>query len=124
MNGNETVNHAKPGPYADPSEKKMATVNVFSGEDGSIKAIDGTFHTHPKGTLGPGSNTLGGQTASFVQTPSDVDINSAKSNAQSGAVRGNSYVLGTGNGTVYIYNGTGVVATFPLRKFTTIGISK
>jgi len=37
--------------------------------------------------------------------------------SQRGLVTGNSYVLGTGNNTVYIYNGKGTQATFPLSKF-------
>jgi hypothetical protein len=41
-----------------------------------------------------------------------------------GAVKGNSYVLAQGNKTVYIYNGSGTVATFPLPLFVSIGVKK
>jgi hypothetical protein len=52
-----------------------------------------------------------------VQSPSDVDISTHAARSKSGLVTGNSYVLGTGNNTVYIYNGKGVQATFPLQQF-------
>jgi hypothetical protein len=121
--GQEVVNNAKPGQYADPRTAKHATVDIFSGDDGSIRKIFGTFHVHPKGSFSPGSNTIGGISASFNQEPSgDMDLPTAKYNAGTGAVKGNSYVLGAGSGEVYIYNGSGVIATFNLQKFITIGV--
>jgi len=121
--GQEVVNNAEPGQYADPRTDSQATVDVFSGDNGTIKKTSGMFHVHPKGSFSPGSNTIGGVSASFNQEPSaSMDIPTAKYNAGTGAVKGNSYVLGARDGKVYIYNGNGVVATFPLSKFTTIGI--
>ncbi|RAI88512.1 RHS repeat-associated protein [Algoriphagus yeomjeoni] len=130
-NGNEKVVHAQPGQVAIPGQDAVATVDVFSGETAtnSLSSIEGTFHTHPSGT-----NAAGG----FDQSPSDFidkttgqrkgDIPSAQSQANPGSVyhvKGNHYVLGTGNNKVTIYNGGNPkVATFPLNKFTTIGVKK
>jgi len=120
-NGQEKVIAAEPGPASDPSVDSKAEVDVFSGEtpDNYLEEVEGTFHVHPSGTV-----TKGNTTSSFVQSPSDVDVTNAGTNAQSGAVTGNSVVLGAGNGKVYIYNGKGVQATFPMKQFRTIGIKK
>ncbi|WP_072319469.1 hypothetical protein [Sinomicrobium oceani] len=42
-------------------------------------------------------------------------------NAKSSALPGNNYVLSVGNGKVYIYNGSGTIATFPIKEFKSIG---
>ena len=62
------------------------------------------YHTHPKGEK-------------WKQTPSDVDIARAKAN---GDLPLNRYVLSPKTNTVYIYDGTGTLAKFPLNSFTTI----
>lgn len=129
--GNERVIDAQPGQVAIPGQDDYASVDVFSGEtaDNALSSIEGTFHTHPSGTTPEGS---------FNQSPSDFidkktgerigDIPAAQSQSDPSSARyvsGNHYVLGTGNNTVTIYNGSNPkVATFPLDKFTTIGIRK
>jgi len=127
-NGNEKVIHAQPGQVATPGQDAFASVDVFSGEtpDNSLSTIQGTFHTHPSGTNSAGS---------FNQNPSDFvhngerigDIPSAQSQADptsSRHVTGNHYVLGTGDNKVRVYNGSGTIATFPLKQFLSIGIKK
>jgi len=136
--GGEYVVHAKAGEKADPSVDPEASVNVFKAANKDDLAataggtIDGTFHTHPDGTVTTGttgSNTIGGTTtiSSFANEPSNIngqrgDIPNARANTM--GVRGNSYVLAQGNKTVYIYNGSGTVATFPFKQFFSIGIKK
>jgi RHS repeat-associated protein len=121
--GGDKVVHAKPGAKADPIVNAMATVipsEPANSKSGPI-AADGSFHVHPSGTRNPASNSVGGSSGSFNQSPTDPqDYNEAKDYPK------NSYVLGAGNGTVSIYNGsvTKPVATFPLKSFTTIGIKK
>lgn len=130
--GSKKVIHAKPGAKADPSVDQYAEINVLDAANPSevkgFSTLDGTFHTHPSGIVTKSSSTgnttgsattIGGTTitSSFVQSPSDIDINIHAGRAQRGLVTGNSYVLSTGNKTVYIYNGKGVQATFPLTKF-------
>ncbi|MDV7396409.1 hypothetical protein RZS08_33755, partial [Arthrospira platensis SPKY1] len=121
--GKEYVVHAKPGEEADPSKDPHASIDVFKAADISTlpnnldATIEGTFHTHPDGTVtktaGGGFNTIGGSettTYSFDNPPSGSsgygDIPNAQANTR--GVRGNSYVLAQGNQTVYIYNGKGV----------------
>ncbi len=128
--GSKKVVNAKPGADADPRVDGCAEINVLDAADPSeVKGygtLDGTFHTHPDGVIKESSNssstsrtTIGGTTTTsyFVQSPSDVDISVHAGRSSRGLVTGNSYVLGTGNNTVYIYNGKGVQATFPLQKF-------
>jgi hypothetical protein len=123
-NGNEFVSHAKPGAPADPSKDDKAQVNVFTPADISdldkVAVIVGSFHTHPNGTVIEGGldfNKIGGatKTSSWGNEPSSDDLANAKENRQ--GVTGNRYVLAQGNNTVYIYNGDGVKATFPLKQF-------
>ncbi|EAY28551.1 hypothetical protein M23134_04398 [Microscilla marina ATCC 23134] len=126
--GNENIVEALPGKYADPSKVAYASVDVFSGESSTdnLKTIHGTYHVHPKGTI-MGENGLKHE---FDQAPSNKngegDIPNARERANPDKdanpyhVTGNSYVLGAGNKTVYIYNGNGVVATMPLKHFVKI----
>lgn len=119
----EYVVHAKPGAEAVLGSGSNAEISVFQAADPStIKAgsIDGTFHTHPDGT-----KTIGNTTHFFNNPPSGEngaagDITNAKNNPM--GVTGNSYVLAQGNKTVYVYNGTGTVATFPFKQFFSVGI--
>lgn len=75
---------------------------------------EGTFHVHPKGD----------KTVQFVQPPSDADLRNSVTRQTTEGMKGNHYVLGAGNNTVYVYkavNGAGtVVATFPLNTFLTV----
>ncbi|WP_144080118.1 hypothetical protein [Flectobacillus major] len=97
-----------------------AEVDVFSGETSSnyMNTVKGTFHTHPSGSV-----TNNGATSSFIQEPSNItESNGTRSgdipNAQGKPY--NSYVLSPGVNKVFIYNASGVQATFPLTQFRTI----
>ena len=129
--GNEKVIDAQPGGVSNPDVDRTASVDVFSGETANynLSEIEGTFHVHPSGVTANGS--------SFNQEPSngvnpqtgqlEGDIPNAAANANPSSathVKGNGYVLGAKSGKVYIYNGGGKVATFPLKQFRTIGIKK
>jgi RHS repeat-associated protein len=131
VSGNEKLVWANPGARVDPSKSKEATIDVFDAanpsEKGTLSSYAGTFHSHPSGTVTVGQSsgtsgmtTIGGTstTYSFNQFPSPEDINSA---GRRSFVTGNNYVFGTGNKTVYIYNGNGIQATFPIDKFGTVG---
>ncbi|MBW6481369.1 MAG: RHS repeat-associated core domain-containing protein, partial [Bacteroidales bacterium] len=135
--GGEFVVHAEPGAIADPSIDPEASINVFkpANNDDLTPAIggtiNGTFHTHPDGTVVTGnvsSNTIGGTqiTHSFQNEPSNLNGRGDIPNAQENhmGVTGNHYVLAQGNKTVYIYNGGGTIAKFPFRQFFSIGIKK
>ncbi len=131
--GSKKVVNAKPGAPANPSIDGYASINVMDAANQSevkgYSTLNGTFHTHPDGeivkTNNPNSpvsgSTIGGSetTYSFTQSPSSPDISNHRARANRGLVTGNSYVLGTGNNTVYIYDGGGIKATFPLLKFRT-----
>jgi RHS repeat-associated protein len=129
--GQEKVIWAKPGETADPSKVSAATIDMFDAADpsekGTLKTYAGTFHSHPSGTVTVGNNpspnsgsTIGGSSTvySFDQPPSTADIKKAIART---FVTGNNYVLGMGSKTVYIYNGSGVIATFPLNLFGSVG---
>jgi uncharacterized protein RhaS with RHS repeats len=112
--GSEKVVDAKPGAPADPSKDKEVAVDPWNAQDPSawanVTGAVGSFHTHPSATV-----TSGNLSFSFFQPPSQQDINVAKSN--SAVFTGNSYVLGMRSGTTYIYNGGGLVRTFPTSLF-------
>ncbi|MEZ2339462.1 RHS repeat-associated core domain-containing protein, partial [Mucilaginibacter sp. RCC_168] len=110
--GSGTVEQAKPGPVADPIKDPNAHIDLPAYETRS------TFHSHPSGTKfisSGGSNTIGGSTTSgnFLNAPSNVggDVGNSGSKIN--------YVFSRGNGTVYIYNNTGVIATIPQANFVT-----
>lgn len=142
--GSEKVVHSKPGSYSNPKFDGEATVNVFDAakpeEQGTITNVEGTFHIHPSGSIvessggessSPGttiSTTETRTTYSFVQPPSDVDVNTSTSG---GNTSGYNIVVGAGNKTVYIHGtsgqnkpGTNYRATFPLDKFLSLGKKK
>ena len=95
----------------------MATVNMENKANPNSPLIvrEGSYHVHPSGSRVPSSNTIGGQTSSFNQSPTNpLDYQVA------GNYPGNSYVLGAGNNSVTIINGSGTVAVINnLKKFTT-----
>jgi hypothetical protein len=62
------------------------------------------FHSHPSG-----KEKVNGGTAFWQQPPSKQDISVAGNK--------NQYVVGMGNGIIYVYNKKGVVATIPLSTF-------
>ncbi|OJW32100.1 MAG: hypothetical protein BGO54_16945 [Sphingobacteriales bacterium 46-32] len=88
---NGDVKASKSGGVGDPSKGKVA----------SISDVD--FHSHPSGT-----KKVPGATAMWVQPPSKQDITTGKKTE---------YVFGMKDGTIYIYNKTGVVATIPISTF-------
>lgn len=118
VNGEYQVIHAKPGAKTDPLEADMATVVVSDKANPNSPMIvkEGSFHVHPVGVRQPPSGTLGGRTGDFNQSPTDpIDYKVA------GGYRGNSYVLGARSNTVSIHNGSGTLATFPLKAFINTG---
>jgi hypothetical protein len=115
-NGNVTA--ATPGAVTDPSQSSQASITLTT-----TSQTKSTFHSHPSGSksittggnssVAGSSTTLGGGTTttySFVQTPSQPDIN----NTTSGKTN---YVFGKGNGMVYIYNSSGTQAKIPEKRF-------
>ena len=117
INGEYQVRHAKPGPFTEPDANVMATIDPDDPANPNAPLIvrEGSFHVHPRGTRSPGANTLGGVTKSFNQSPTDP-----QDFLEASRYPGNSYVLGA-KGTVTIYNGGGILATFPLNEFIKIG---
>ncbi|HEX8560407.1 MAG TPA: RHS repeat-associated core domain-containing protein, partial [Pyrinomonadaceae bacterium] len=131
--GQETVVNAAPGPYTDPGVPGAATIDVTNpanpAQAGILADITVMAHVHPGGELksasgpGPGGGgmVIGGetitQTANFNQPPSSVDVQIA--GARPGGIT--SIVVGARSKTVYIYNGSGVRATFPLKQFLNVG---
>ena len=117
------VTAATPGAVTDPSKASEASIAITTTSQTKSK-----FHSHASGsvsvTTGGNSSssytstTLGGGTTttySFVQTPSQTDIN----NTPSGQTN---YVFGKGNGTVYIYNSAGTQAQIPEKRFVNLKI--
>jgi RHS repeat-associated protein len=115
----------------DPLSDKYPSLSPYMYCAGNpVMLVDpdgGTFHSHPSGTVTVGNNpspnsgsTIGGSSTvySFDQPPSTADIKKAIART---FVTGNNYVLGMGSKTVYIYNGSGVIATFPLNLFGSVG---
>ncbi len=106
-----TVVEAPAGPVSDPTKNKNAHIEISSFD------FQSTFHSHPSGTVSPSSspNTIGGTTTSgyFNSAPSNNpgDISNSGSKVN--------YVFSRSNGTVYIYNNTGVIATVPQKYFVT-----
>jgi RHS repeat-associated protein len=110
IKGNGDVLEAPAGPVANPAVDKEAHIDI------ATYGTQSEFHSHPSGTRTEGNtnpNTIGGSTtsSSFLHAPSNVGGDVGNS--------GNSvnYVFSRGNGTVYIYNNTGVIATVPQKYF-------
>jgi RHS repeat-associated protein len=112
-----TVSQSPAGPVSDPTVNPNAHIDIASFD------FQSTFHSHPSGdkTVSSsgsspfGGTTLGGTTTSgsFLHAPSNVggDVGNSGSKVN--------YVFSRGNGTVYIYNNTGVIATIPQANFVT-----
>jgi hypothetical protein len=99
-----TVVEAKAGPVGVPGVDTKATIELTIYFIGQV-----TFHSHPSGVLVDGNTTN-----SWTQPPSSYvegDIQTANNTRE--------YVFGRGNGIVYIYNSTGVMATIPQEYFVT-----
>ena len=101
---NGKVVEATPGPVSNPKTEPIAYIELPTNVP--------TFHSHPSGTIseGPPANTIGSSTNfSFIQTPSNADIQNAGTNIN--------YVFGRGNGLVYVYDSQGVQAIIPINRF-------
>ena len=117
------------GEYSDPSIVDRATVDMFDFADGQSLPYDpvGTFHTHAGGEIvegATGPNQIGKSvTSGFDTHPSNKngmgDIPNARNDTRTSGTT--HYVLSVGNNTVYIYNGNGEIASFPLKEFRSIG---
>jgi RHS repeat-associated protein len=77
--GSKKVVNAKPGADADPSVDGYASINVMDAANPSeVKGygtLDGTFHTHPDGTVvnsNSSSNSAGGTTIGGTTTTSEM----------------------------------------------------
>ena len=133
LEGKERVIWAKSGPQVDPNNQTFGSIDVFDTanpeEKNIISIILGTFHSHgaekQKINTDPwsfGVTSYGGESKNLFHLdpePTDADINNALN--RSSIIKGNNYVFGMYNNTVYIYNGSGVIATFPMEKFGTVG---
>lgn len=92
------------GPVSNPKTEPIAYIELPTNVP--------TFHSHPSGTIseGPPANTIGSSTNfSFIQTPSNADIQNTGTNIN--------YVFGRGNGLVYVYDSQGVQAIIPINRF-------
>lgn len=111
-----TVVQSPPGPIVNPLTDARAFINISSFE------FQSTFHSHPSGNISSNSssNLRGGMitTAAFANAPSNVggDIGNSGSKVN--------YVFARGNGTVYIYNKSGVQATIPQKYFVNHNMKK
>ena len=101
---NGKVVEATPGPVSNPKTEPITYIELPTNVP--------TFHSHPSGAIseGPPANTIGSSTIfSFIQTPSNADIQNAGTNIN--------YVFGRGNGLVYVYDSQGVQAIIPINRF-------
>jgi len=107
---NGTVTAATPGPVANPQLDSHAHIDMTTSSSTTAQ-----FHSHPSGQIvvGPqqssGTIIMSGQTTTygFTQAPSNIDVSNIGNRT--------GYVFGMGNGQVYIYNKSGVVASFPVK---------
>ncbi|MDA0207571.1 MAG: RHS repeat-associated core domain-containing protein [Acidobacteria bacterium] len=110
--GNQTAIPAAPGP-ANTAGVGGAQIDVGMPSDPAnanvLQSVQGNYHVHPSGSYPNGQ-------PAFVQTPSRGDKEVA---SQLGGASTN-IVVGAGNKKVYIYDGNGVRATIPLKKFEKI----
>lgn len=124
-NGDEVVIDAKPSPAFVPGSSGLGVAVLDRHSKYDYQAswrdqdqIEGTFHTHPAGD----NNT-------FEPAPSNADLRNANFRARELGIKGDTYVLSIQTNTVHIIrpdanapegsNAT-IIATFPLKKFTTI----
>ena len=104
INGMETVAPAVPGPAGSTSANSVSMVTGDSVNPNvsaqQMQSVDGQYHVHPAGVdSGRG----------FVQGPSSQDYRLG--------VFGTNIVVGARDRTVYFYNTTTTIATFPLNRF-------
>ena len=91
-----TAKQQTPGAVSNPDSDKTASFSATVFFDDQV-----TFHSHPSG-----KGVNGGY---FVQSPSPQDITTSNNTRE--------YTFGRSNGTVYIYNKNGVMATIPQEYF-------
>jgi hypothetical protein len=98
-----TVVEAPAGRVGDPINDTNVSISLTTFFEGQV-----TFHSHPSGVRVDGNTT-----GSWAQAPSYIggDVKNSNNTRE--------YVFGRGNGTVYIYNSTGVMATIPQQYFVT-----
>ncbi|OPC33591.1 hypothetical protein BAX97_04650 [Elizabethkingia meningoseptica] len=114
-----TVIESPPGPVRDPAVNPNASIDI------TVYGNQSTFHSHPSGSKTESStsnNNFGGSSATLGGTTTISGWGKAPSN-QGGDIQNSgtaiNYVFSRSNGTVYIYNNTGVKATIPQKYFVT-----
>ena len=114
-----TVVESPMGPVRDPATDPNASISITSYGNQS------TFHSHPSGSKTDSStsnNISGSSSATLGGTTTTSSWGNAPSN-QGGDIQNSgtatNYVFSRSNGTVYIYNNTGVKATIPQKYFVT-----
>jgi len=117
--GSGAVEQSTPGPVANPITDRNAHIDLPNYTTRS------TFHSHPSGTkfvtstpnnnFTGASSSVGGSTSSgnFLNAPSNIGGDVGNSGGKI------NYVFSRSNGTVYVYNNTGVIATMPQKYFVT-----
>ena len=116
-NGQEAIINVKPGGQPGKDVELRLGVAANPDEQATLNTMtwDGSAHVHPGGEW---------KGAAFDQPPSTDpqrgDIHRQNVLENTGRIRGNSIVAAVGEDKIYIYNGAGVVATFPLPSFRTI----
>ena len=98
ITGDGSVKEQPAGPVNNPDEVSKGTIDITVYFQEQV-----TFHDHPSGK-GP----KGGY---YVQSPSPLDISNSNNKRE--------YVFGRGDGTVYIFNKNGILATIPQQYFVT-----
>lgn len=86
--------YSRQGPVAVPG---ASTIGVENPDAPSLV----TVHSHPSGNIVPG----------LMPAPSAADVENCNQ-------KNNSYVIAMSNKMVYIYNKTGIIASFPLNIYT------
>jgi RHS repeat-associated protein len=114
-----TIVESPAGPVRDPATNDYASINITSYGNQS------TFHSHPSGNKtesSSASNNVAGSSSTLGGTTTASGWKNAPSN-QGGDIQNSgkatNYVFSRSNGTVYIYNNTGVKATIPQKYFVT-----
>ncbi|CAM1367934.1 conserved hypothetical protein [Tenacibaculum litopenaei] len=91
------------GKVTDPTKSKAATINLKLELSDVVEA-----HSHPSGEKIVMNSDGSGNRYRYLQAPSKTDQSTA---------HGTSYVFGRSNNTVYMYNKSGTIATFPTKIF-------
>jgi len=134
VDGKEEIAVAPSGAFANIADPNVdvASIDAFAGAGNyEFTDITAVVHTHPGGQFTPslldttsssvGTTIGGGKPGSrfYEQPPSQRDKDVA-SQVTKLFPRATFVVAGVGNNTAYIYNSSGVRATFPLDKFISV----